>query len=416
MTRRGAGGRGGRPARRTTGDPYGLGAARPFLAPLLSFAGLAVVGLLTLGLLTGSLPFLPSGGQGPDGGVDGGPVVPGRTPSPSAAPVVNPGIEIDGKLVYAKAGNLWIQEGTETRRVTSTGRDSQPAWSQDGAWIYFIETRVTRVRYPINGRPTSYELHYPILTRIRPDGSDRTVILSGLYRTGSSSQYAWSYFIRDPAVEPSGARVAVVSDGPDPTKSNVVLGLVRVSSKKLATLGLPENPPYGHQDPAWHPDGTALAYVVNARQDGRGAPAIWRYDPATEKTRQLSRAGYTEPNYSPNGRYLVATKTSSLGTDIVVLDARNGNELLRVTTDGRSWGGAWSPDGTQIVFLALVGSTTDLQLATIERGANAGLAVGTVEALTEFSGLDAGSRPAWWGPRPTPTPTPTPGPSASPAP
>ena len=132
MTRRSAGGRGGRPVRRTTGDPYGLGAARPFLAPLLSFAGLAAVGLLTLGLLTGSLPFLPSGGQGPDGGVDGGPVVPGRTPSPSAAPVVNPGIEIDGKLVYAKAGNLWIQEGTETRRLTTTGRDSQPAWSADG--------------------------------------------------------------------------------------------------------------------------------------------------------------------------------------------------------------------------------------------------------------------------------------------
>ncbi len=409
-------GRGSRPARRSTGDPYGLAAARPFLAPLLSLAGLAVVGFLTVGLLTGNLPFMPA--PGGDGTGDGGPAAPGRTPSPSAPPVVNPDVGIDGQLVYAKAGNLWIQEGAETRRLTSSGRDSQPAWSEDGAWIYFIETRQTRVKFPIEGRPVIYELSYPILSRIRPDGSDREAILSGLYRTGPGNQYAWSFFIRDPAVAPDGESVAVVSDGPDPTASDVVLGLVDVSGRKLASLKLAENPPYGHQDPAWRPDGTALLYVRNAREDGRGAPAIWRYDLATKKATQLSRAGYTEPLYSPNGRYLVATRTSTLGTDVVILDARNGNELLRVTTDGRSFGGAWSPSGRQIAFLQLAGSTTDLQVATIVFASGAGPALDKIEPLTEFSGLDAESRPAWWGPRPTPAPTatPTPAPSGTPAP
>ena len=104
----------------------------------------------------------------------------------------------------------------------------------------------------------------------------------------------------------------------------------------------------------------------------------------------------------------MATKTSTLGTDIVVLDARNANELLRVTTDGRSWGGAWSPDGTQIAFLRLAGSTVDLQVATLARAPAGELSVEKTEPLTEFSGLDAASRPAWWGPRPTPAPTPTP--------
>lgn len=398
--------------RRSSGDPYGVAAARPFLAPLLSLAGLAVIGLVTLGLLTGNLPFLPSRTTGGPGGGGGGPVVPGQTPSASAPPVVNPGISIDGRLVYAKAGNLWIQEGSETRQLTTTGRDSQPAWSADGAWVYFIETRHTRVKYPIQGLPVIYELDYPILTRIRPDGTDRTSILSGLYRTGSAGQYAWAFFIRDPAVAPDGQSVAVVSDGPDPTRSDVVLGLVRTSNGKLTPLGLAEQPPYGHQDPAWRPDGTALLYVRNARVDGRGAPAIWRYDTATKKASQLSRAGYTEPSWSPDGRYLAATKTSTLGTDVVILDARNGNELLRVTSDGRSWGGAWSPDGTRIAFLQLAGSTTDLRLARIARGPGATLSVADVEPLTEFSGLDPESRPAWWGP-PPPSPTPAP---ATPAP
>jgi Tol biopolymer transport system component len=78
-----------------------------------------------------------------------------------------------------------------------------------------------------------------------------------------------------------------------------------------------------------------------------------------------------------------------------------------VTTDGRSWGGAWSPDGTQIAFLRLDGSTTDLSVATVI-GDDGRPALGDIEALTEFSGLDADSRPAWWGPRPVTAATPTP--------
>ncbi len=399
-------------SRRTTGDPYGLAAARPFVAPLASLAGLAIVGLLTSSLLFGGIPFLTAG-NGPGGNPDGqgnGVVVPGQTPSPSAPPVVNPDVGIVGQLVFAKAGNLWIQEGTSTRQLTTSGRDSQPAWSEDGAWIYFIETRRTKGSLEREGVVRDYDLRYPILTRIRPDGSGRAVILSGLYQTGPSDRYRWAFFLRDPAVAPDGKTVAVVSDGPDPTQSNVVLGLVNLARNRLGPLGLPENAPYGHQDPAWRPDGGLLLYVRNARAGKAAAPTIWRYDPATEKNSRMSQPGYTEPSYSPDGRYLVATKTNSLGTDIVVLDGRNANELLRVTTDGRSWGGAWSPDGSQIVFLRLDGSASDLQLATLETKAGDGLAVAELEPVTVFSGLDAESRPAWWGPRPTPAATATPAP------
>jgi Tol biopolymer transport system component len=410
-------GRGRGTPRRTTGDPYGLAAARPFLAPLLSLAGLVVVGLITVALLTGSAPLLPTGGTGSNGGEEpgtGGPIVPGRTPSPSAPPVVNPDVGIDGQLVYAKAGNLWIQEGTTSRQLTDTGRDSQPTWAPDGSWVYFIDTRRRDAKFPRDGVVETYDLRYPVLTRIRPDGSGREAILSGLYRSGPSDRYAWAFFMRDPAVAPDGKTVAVVSDGPDPTKSNVVMARISISGQRLRPMGLAENPPYGHQDPAWSPDGTTLAYVLNARQSGRGAPSIWRYDLAKEKATRLSRTGYTEPTYSPDGRLLVATKTTSLGTDIVVLDARNGNELLRVTKDGRSWGGAWSPDGTQVAFLHLDGSTTDLSVATVRETPGGPLAVGEIEPLTEFSGLDADSRPAWWGPRPEPEPTPAPTPTPAP--
>ncbi len=266
---------------------------------------------------------------------------------------MNPAIQVPGSLVYVKAGNLWIQSGNTARQLTNTGRDSQPTWSPDGNWVYFIETRETPGRFPAEGSVKRYDLQYPILTRIHPDGTGREAILSGLYKTGPANAYTWFWFILDPAVSPDGTRVAVVSDGPDPTRSDPVLQFVDLKTRHLMSPGLPENPPLGHQDPAWRPDGRSILYVVNARNGNAGAPAIWRYNFATKTNTPFTLAGYTGPAWSPDGRYVAAVRTTSLGTDVVVLDAK-GAELARVTTDGRSSGPTWSPDGTQLAFLRLV--------------------------------------------------------------
>jgi Tol biopolymer transport system component len=415
MTRRTSSTRG---PRRTTGDPYRLGLASPFLAPLLSAVGLVLVGAVTLMILGGHIPFLP-GGSGDSGPVASGAtarpgpsIEPGRTPSPSAPVEVNPEAVIDGMIVYAKAGNLWVQEGNSARQLTKTGRDSQPAWSPDGKWIYFIDTRKTRGKFTLVATPRWYTLNYPVLSRIKPDGTGRETLLSGLYKAGGGQR--WFYFIRQPAPAPNGRTIAVVSDGPDPTKRDVVLQLFDLKTKKMTRVPVAEQAPLGHQDPSWRPDGTLLMYVKNGRDGSRGTPEIIRYDPKTKKARAMSGPGYIEPVYSPDGRYLAATRTSSFGTDVVVLDARTGGEILRVTSDEQSWGAAWSPDGTQLAFLRLGGLTVDLQLATLS-GSGATLAVESIEALTEFSGLDPTSRPSWWGPRPASAATPSPS-GASPVP
>jgi Tol biopolymer transport system component len=398
-----------RPARRSGGDPYRVGSVAPFIAPLFSVAGLLVVAVATFFALTGQVPFLGS----PTTNGSGGNQPPGRTPSPSAPPDVNPAIQVQGSLVYVKAGNLWIQSGNVPRQLTSTGRDSQPAWSPDGSWIYFIETRQSDGHFPAQGILKHYDLEYPVLSRIHPDGSGREALISGLFKTGPSGSYTWFSFILDPAVSPDGTRLAVVSDGPDPTQSDVVLQFVDLQTKQLVSARLPENPPLGHQEPAWRPDGTIL-YVKNARSGNAGAPAIWRYDPTTKRTAPFTSVGYTAPAWSPDGRFVAAVRTTSLGTDVVILDAK-GAELARVTTDGRSSGPTWSPDGKQLVFLRLSGVTVDLQLATLQRAANGDVSVLKTDPLTTFSGLDGNSRPAWWGPRPTPTVTPAPSLTPSPA-
>ena len=48
---------------------------------------------------------------------------------------------------------------------------------------------------------------------------------------------------------------------------------------------------------------------------------IYRYDVAKGKGTPLTGPGYLEPSFSPDGRYIAATKTSSFGNDLVILDA-----------------------------------------------------------------------------------------------
>ncbi len=206
-----------------------------------------------------------------------------------------------------------------------------------------------------------------------------------------------------------------MSDGPDPTSSDVVLQFIDIQTKRLTNARVPENAPLGHQDPAWRPDGTSLLYVMNGRNGSAGAPAIWQYNLATKKTSPFTSAGYTTPAWSPDGRYVAAVRTTSLGTDVVILDSK-GAEIARVTTDGRSSAPAWSPDGTQLAFLRLSGVTVDVQLATLQRTGTGAVTVVKTDPLTTFSGLDGNSRPAWWGPAPIPAASPSPGPSTTPSP
>src|SRR6185503_16520215 len=120
--------------------------------------------------------------------------------------------------------------------------------------------------------------------------------------------------------------------------------------KKLVDPGLAEVQFLGHATPAWSPDGRFLLYVRNAREGSRGTPAIIRYNLENEQTRALTGGGYRTPAWSRDGRYVAATKTNSFGTDVVVLDQRNGAELLRVTRDEQSFSPVWSPKMDAIAF------------------------------------------------------------------
>jgi len=389
----------------------------PFdVAPAISVVGLVVIAAVSFALLGGSLPSIggPSGNGGP-----GGPV---RTPTPSNVVVVpdDPRAKVPGQILYVKDGNLWVQSGTTAHQVTGGGRVSMPTWSPDGQWIYYIKTANKDGRWPSAGVIHTYNLSVPSLIRLRADGTgEPEVLLTGNVTKGSNT---WSYFIRQPSISPDGTKAAIVTDGPDPTRSDIVLKIVTIADGTITDPNLGEALSLGHQDPAWSPDGTTILYTRNNREGARGTPAIYRYNLATGKSSALTGPGYMAPAWSRDGRYVVATKTSTFGTDVVILDAKTGAELLRVTKDEASFNPVWSPAGDAVAFFRVENGVVDLYLVPLQ-GTPGAWTAGDPLALTVSAGLAASSRPAWFipadqlPPLPTATPVsaPTAGPSGAPA-
>ena len=396
-----------RPAR-PPGDPYSVLPSGSLAAPLIAIAILVVIGALTFGLMTGDLPsFGGATGNGPGGAA--------RTPTPPNLVVVDPRTKVPGSIVYAKDGNIWIQSGASARQLTSSGHDSMPSWSPDGTTIYYVSTKGAIGTFPANGSPRQYEMAVPTIMAVKADGSAPPVaVTTGAYTRG---QYSWFYFLREPVLSPDGTRLALLSDGPDPTRSDVILQFYSLATRKLVPAGVPEASPFGHQDPAWRPDGRVLLYVMDNRDGSRGAPSIQRYDTATKRSTALTGPGYIQPAWSPDARFVAATRTDTFGTDVVILDAATGSELLRLTNDGSSFAPVWSPAGDSIAYLHIADGVVDLQLIRLA-GTGPTWTPSRPLALTVAAGLDAVSRPGWFIPPdqlPARTASPTTGPSGAPA-
>lgn len=391
-----------RATRRAPDRPAG-GQRLPFeLAPALSAAGLIIIGVISFLLLGGTLPAIP-----------GGPGGPARTPTPSNIVIVDPRADIPGSLLYVKSGNAWVQTGDQARQVTTSGADSMAVWSPDGASIYLVRTTTQEGRWPSGDSIRTYDLTVPSLLRVdAASGGNPETLLTGLVERGSQT---WSYFIQDPAISPDGGTAAILTDGPDPTRSQVVVKLLPLAGGTLTDPRLAQTQSLGHQAPAWSPDGKVLLYVRNAREGSRGTPAIYRYNLANGRSAALTATGYTAPAWSRDGRYVAATKTSNFGTDVVILDARDGSEVLSVTRDGISFSPVWSPIGDAVAFFKVSHGVVDLYLVRLEGAAPAWTTTEPI-AVTIAAGLDATSRPQWFIPAGELPPLATPTPAATPAP
>jgi TolB protein len=185
----------------------------------------------------------------------------------SATHDVGPAWSPDGRrIVYVRSllaspsrSSIVVRDlaGTVSRRLTFGSLDLQPSWSHDGRVIVFlrIDSRTRR-----SG-----------IWTVRPDGSGLRRILAGLPRV---TQPVWS---------PVGNRL-VVTDG----RSLMIINPDSSGRRVIALLQSDQNGDRIDPEPAWSPDGRAIAFAqLRMGSNGRRAD-VWAVNVDGTSLRRLT--------------------------------------------------------------------------------------------------------------------------------
>ena len=269
-------------------------------------------------------------------------------------------------------------DGSHRLKIAPTGE--QPRWSPDGSRLLFAD--ITR-------RATGST---PDLVSVRPDGSDRQVLVrGGVYFGGAYS--------------PDGSKVALIRTGSNSNHLMVLdLATHALSRVPETAAGFPDVVSWKGVD--WSPDGTTLAFGGDTGEvydDYSDVTAVFTVGVDGTGLRRLTGFGQvTGPRFSPDGtRILYATTYEGRG------GSPDGITLRSVRTDGtddrrvlarRDTGpGDWSPNGSHLVTGAW-GVEAELAFWPFERAPLRGLWLAGSDGEASVP-LVRGGRWPDWGPR-----------------
>lgn len=145
-------------------------------------------------------------------------------------------------------------------------------------------------------------------------------------------------------------------------------------------------------DPAWSPDGTAIATTTY----NTAVPGILVWDakrPGVAERLDLPEGEAYRPSFSPDGEWIVYTLRVDGRNDLHAFELATGTDVA-LTTDGRSWNPVFAPDGDWIAFLRERDGTVDLYAMELAEALAGGRPKEALK-LTRGEGVDAASRPSW---------------------
>jgi TolB protein len=249
-------------------------------------------------------------------------------------------------------GEIWIMDsdGGNRTRLTPAGEaptdaagSTSPAWSPNGELIAYASTGDA-----LEEDQLDFEIYV-----MRADGGEPQRLTNDRVLDATP---AWS---------PDGTRIAFAHlPGWGTEDLDGVIALVDTDGQNRAQLTRhPEAEMTFDADPAWSPDGELVAFTrTTFLPDLVIRSAIFMIEPMGENERLLVDDG-ADPAWSPDGRLVAFTSTRDRNGETCFEECRvngeiyvmrsDGTDLRRLTTDeADDRSPAWSPDGTQIVFVS----------------------------------------------------------------
>src|SRR5919108_1188606 len=239
------------------------------------------------------------------------------------------------------------------RRTDASG-SQQPTWSPSGAHIAYVSSGVRR-----RVSDSDHEIY-----RMRADGKKKRRLT---FNEVPDFEPSWS---------PDGKTIAFVrvlgGAGP-PTAAIYAMNADGTKQREIAT-GSPGSVFLG--DPAWSPNGKAIAYTRFSFVDEIGEAAVYLMDASGSNPRKLADDA-ADPSWSPDGRRIAfVTGRDANGRclfhdcqgyapEIYVMRA-DGSRPRRVTRSRKTdVSPAWSPGGRRIAFARIATENSDYEIYSI---------------------------------------------------
>jgi len=168
------------------------------------------------------------------------------------------------------------------------------------------------------------------------------------------------------AFSPDGQRLAFVRYHGKKNFGAIYVARADGSHQRQLTAG-----PFDDDSPVFSPDGRRIAFVSLRFRPSKPACLVRIMNANGSHVRTLFAGrfggGFPDPNggrelaFSPDGRTIVFDVNTRGGPDIFSMRA-NGSRVHRLTRSTGSWGPAFSPDGTKIVFTRLPGRNSSSEV------------------------------------------------------